>query len=256
MLEIYILTLFPDMFRGVLAESILKRAIDRGLVRVQTVNFRDFAEDRHRTVDDYPFGGGVGMVLKPGPIFAAVDHVRAHAGPAESERVLLMTPQGRPFTQDFAEELAAERGRLILVCGHYEGFDERICQHLATDEVSLGDFVLTGGEIPAMAVVDAVVRLLPGALGNAASAEDESFTSGLLEYPQYTRPAEFRGWRVPDVLLSGHHARIEEWRRRQAIFRTWQRRPDLLARAELTDAERAMIERWQLGDFRDLDEVE
>ncbi len=249
MLQIYILTLFPDMFHGVLSESILKRAVERGRVQIELVNFREFATDRHRTVDDYPFGGGVGMVLKPQPIFDAVDHVRKQGGAVAMERVLLMTPTGRPFTQRLAQELSETDGRLIFICGHYEGFDERIAQHLATDEVSLGDFVMTGGEIAAMAMVDATVRLLPGVLGNEASAEEESFVTGLLEYPQYTRPAEFRGLKVPDVLLSGHHARIAQWRRGQALYRTWRRRPDLLAQAELSDADMELVEAFRKGDF-------
>ncbi|MCL6633372.1 MAG: tRNA (guanosine(37)-N1)-methyltransferase TrmD [Alicyclobacillus herbarius] len=254
MLEIYILTLFPDMFRGVLSESILKRAVERGHVRFELINFRDFAPDRHRTVDDYPFGGGVGMVLKPQPIFDAVDDIRTRVGSVTNERVLLMTPAGRPFTQSFAEELADTNGRLIFICGHYEGFDERIAEHLATDEVSLGDFVMTGGEIAAMAMIDAIVRLLPGVLGNEASAKDESFVSGLLEYPQYTRPADFRGLTVPDILLSGHHERIRRWRHRQALWRTWRRRPDLLERVALSADDRALLRAWQNGDFSDLDD--
>lgn len=220
-MQIDILTLFPNMFRGPFEESIIRRAIDRGIVQVRTINFRDFATDRHRTVDDYPYGGGPGMVLKPEPIFAAVESVRR-----EESRIVLMTPQGRVFTQDVARELAA-LPHLVIICGHYEGVDERVREHLVTDEISIGDYVLTGGELPAMVVVDAVVRLLPGVLADPSS-EDESFYHGLLEYPQYTRPPVFRGWAVPEVLLSGNHGAIARWRWQQSLIRTYQRRPDLL----------------------------
>ncbi len=221
-MKIDVLTLFPAMFAGPLDESIVKRARQAGLLDLTIHDLRVYTHDRHRTVDDRPFGGGPGMVLKPEPIFEAVE---ALAG--ESTRVTLMTPQGRRFDQSVARELSGY-DHLLLVCGSYEGFDERIREHLAHDEISLGDFVLTNGALPAMTVIDAVTRLIPGALGDDESSADESFSHGTLEYPQYTRPAEFRGWKVPDALLSGHHAEIEKWRREQAIERTRKRRPDLL----------------------------
>ncbi len=222
-LRIDILSLFCEMFDGFLAASIVGRAIKRGLVQVKCINFRDFATDSYGSVDDAPFGGGVGMVLMCQPIFDAVEHVRKE-GPRG--KVILMTPQGRPMTQQFARQLAGEE-RLILVAGHYEGFDERIRTGLADMEISLGDFVLSGGEVAAMAVIDSVIRLLPGALGKDESSHEESFSSGLLEYPQYTRPREYRGMAVPDVLLGGNHAEIRRWRAEQALLRTLQRRPDL-----------------------------
>ena len=221
-MKIDVLTLFPAMFAGPLDESIVKRARQAGLLDLTIHDLRDYTHDRHRTVDDTPYGGGPGMVLKPEPIFEAVE---ALAG--ESTRVTLMTPQGRPFKQTVARELAG-CDHLLLICGSYEGFDERVREHLAQDEISIGDFVLTNGALPAMTVVDAVTRLIPGALGDDDSSTDESFSHGLLEYPQYTRPAEFRGWKVPDVLLSGHHAEIEKWRREQSLERTRNKRPDLL----------------------------
>lgn len=223
-LRIDILTLFPEMFEGFLSASIVARAVRRGLVEVHRTNFRDFAADAYGSVDDAPFGGGVGMVLMCQPIFKAVEHVRAQAQP--QGKVVLLSPQGQPLKQEMAVELAKQE-RLILLAGHYEGFDERIRTGLADMEVSLGDFILSGGEVAAMAVVDAVTRLLPGALGKDQSTEDESFSHGLLEYPQYTRPREFRGMEVPDVLLGGNHAQIARWRLEQAKLRTMQRRPDL-----------------------------
>lgn len=222
-------------------ESILGRARQKGLIDVEAVNLRDFTSDRHRTTDDAPFGGGPGMVMKCEPVFDAVEAlVSRAAGPRP--RVLLMTPQGRRFDQSLAEELARE-SHLIFVCGRYEGVDERIRQHLVTDEVSIGDYILTGGEIAAMVIVDAVARLLPGVLGAEESPESESFSSGLLEYPQYTRPAEFRGYTVPEVLLSGNHAEIARWRRAQALERTLKRRPDLLEIAPLNKEDRSILER-------------
>jgi tRNA (guanine37-N1)-methyltransferase len=210
------------MFAGPLGHSIVGRAIDRGLLEVALTDVRSFATDRHRTVDDYPYGGGPGMVMKPDTLFAAAESVARAGSP-----VILLTPQGRVFTQGIAAELAREE-QLTLVCGHYEGVDERVREHLATDELSIGDYVLTGGELPAMVVIDAVARLLPGVLGGADSTSEESHSAGLLEYPQYTRPPSFRGQDVPDVLLSGNHAEIAKWRRRQALLRTARRRPDLL----------------------------
>jgi tRNA (guanine37-N1)-methyltransferase len=226
-LRIDILTLFPEMVDSVRRFSIVGRAIDRGLLRVRTTNIRDFARDSYGKVDDAPFGGGVGMVLMCQPVFDAVEHVRAETGPPG--KVVLLTPQGERLTQPKVERLAGEE-RLILLAGHYEGFDERIRTELADEELSLGDFVLSGGEIAAMAIVDAVARLQPGALGKDASTEEESFSMGLLEYPQYTRPRAYRGMQVPEILLSGDHARIAAWRLEQAEVRTQQRRPDLWRR--------------------------
>lgn len=223
-IRIDILTLFPEMFDGICTQSIVGRAIKRGLVDVQCTNIRDFAKDNYGTVDDAPFGGGVGMVLKCQPIFDAVEHVRSQVQPAG--QVIMMTPQGEPFTQKIAHELSSQE-RLIFIAGHYEGFDDRIRQGLADREISLGDFVLSGGEIAAMAVTDAVVRLQPGALGKDESIVDESFSHGLLEYPQYTRPREYRGMKVPEILLNGDHGKIDKYRREQAEIRTKQRRPDL-----------------------------
>lgn len=237
-MRIDILTIFPAMFRGPFDESIVKRAADKGLVEIQIHDIRDHATDRHRTVDDYPHGGGPGMVMKPEPLFAAVEDVRGQAtgqGP-----VILLTPQGRLLNQEIAEELARQE-RLILVCGHYEGVDERVHEHLATDEISIGDYVLSGGELAAMVLVDAVVRQIPGVLGSPLATAEDSFAQGLLEYPQYTRPAEFRGLKVPEVLLSGDHGEIARWRRRQSLLRTARRRPDLLAGADLTEEERQWL---------------
>ncbi len=220
-MQIDVLTLFPAMFAGPLDESIVQRARDGGLLDLRIHNLRDWTHDRHQTVDDRPFGGGPGMVLKPEPLFEAVEALRGEGG-----RVILTSPSGRVFNQAIARELAQER-QLLFLCGSYEGYDERIREHLADDDLSIGDFVLTNGALPAMVMIDALVRLLPGALGHDQSAVDESFSAGLLEYPHYTRPAEFRGWPVPEVLLSGNHAEIERWRRRQAMKRTAEQRPDL-----------------------------
>jgi len=236
--EYEVLTLFPRMVRGPLEESIVGKAIERGLLRARVRDIRDYATDKHRTTDDTPYGGGAGMVMKPEPVVAAIEAARAAMG--GQARVILLDPQGRPFTQAVARELY-EVGRLILVCGRYEGFDERI-RAFVDDEISLGDFVLTGGELAALCVVDATARLVPGVLGNEASAGAESFEEGLLEYPQYTRPPEFRGMKVPEVLLSGDHARIARWRRQQALLRTRERRPDLFARLELDEEDRALLE--------------
>lgn len=221
-MRIDVLTLFPAMFAGPLDESIIKRARQSGLLDLQLWNLRDYAHDRHQTVDDRPFGGGPGMLLKPEPIFEAVDQLRR-----ERTRVVLLSPSGRPFNQAVARELAFLE-HLLLVTGHYEGFDERVRAHLADDELSIGDYVLTNGALPAMVVIDAVTRLIPGVLGDDESAQDESFSHGLLEYPQYTRPAEYRGMKVPEVLLSGNHAEIAKWRAHEARLRTMERRPDLL----------------------------
>ena len=237
-MRIDILTIFPDMFRGPLQESIVKRAQDKGLVSIHLHDIRQWATDRHKSVDDYPYGGGPGMVMKPEPVFAAVEAVKA-MDPQEAP-VILLTPVGRPFNQQVALELA-QRPRLLLLCGHYEGVDARIHEHLADDEISIGDYVLSGGELAAMVVVDAVVRLLPGALGHPESAVQESFTQGLLEYPHYTRPPEFRGWQVPEVLPSGDHAAVARWRRQQSLLLTARRRPHLLAGMQLTAEERKWL---------------
>lgn len=233
-----VLTLFPEMFHGFLTTSIIRKAHEKGLIETNVTNFRQFATDKHQTVDDSPYGGGGGMVLKPQPLFDAVDHLVK--GATELPPILLMSPQGAPFTQKKAEELA-KHSHLIILCGHYEGYDERIRQHLATEEISIGDFVLTGGELPAMIIIDSVSRLIPGVLGNRSSAVTDSFSTGLLEYPHYTRPAEYRGMKVPDILLSGHHANVEKWRRQQSLERTWTRRPDLLESAPLTDEDRVFL---------------
>lgn len=221
-MRVDVLTLFPAMFAGPLDESIIKRARETGRLALQVHNLRDYAHDRHKTVDDRPFGGGPGMLLKPEPIFEAVEHL-ASAG----TQVILLSPAGRAFNQSVARELAA-REHLLLISGHYEGFDERVRDQLADDELSIGDYVLTNGGLPVMVIIDAVTRLLPGVLGDEDSAREESFSGGLLEFPQFTRPAEFRGLKVPEVLLSGNHAEIARWRAEQARRRTQQRRPDLL----------------------------
>jgi tRNA (guanine37-N1)-methyltransferase len=221
-MKIDVLTLFPAMFAGPLDESIVKRAREAGLLDLTIHNLRDYAHDRHKTVDDRPFGGGPGMLLKPEPIFEAVESLTR-----EKTRVILLSPSGRTFNQAIAAELAQEE-HLLMVSGHYEGFDERVRECLADDELSIGDYVLTNGALPVMVIVDTVTRLLPGALGDEASAQEESFSHGLLEYPQYTRPASFRGMSVPEVLLSGNHAQIAKWRAEQARLRTQERRPDLL----------------------------
>ena len=227
-MRIDILTLFPEMFPGPFGASIIKRAVDGGLVSLNIYNIRDYTHDKHHTVDDYAYGGGAGMILKPEPIFEAVESVKEE----DTCPVILLTPQGRPFSQSVAQELSGH-SRLILICGRYEGVDERVREHLVTDEISIGDYVLSGGELAAMVVVEAVVRLLPGVLGSEESLAEDSHTGGLLEYPQYTRPAAFRGWSVPEVLLSGNHAQIARWRREQAIQRTKERRPELLDRVSL-----------------------
>lgn len=219
-----VLTLFPEMFDGPLSSSLLGKAVDTGAIEVDLIDPRRWAEGRHKQVDDSPYGGGEGMLLKPAPMVSAIEHVRATANP---DRVILMSPQGRPFDRDVAKELAGCEAGIALVCGRYEGFDERI-REFVDDELCIGDYVLSGGEPGAWVVIDAVSRMLPGVLGNPASLEQESFEDGLLEYPQYTRPAEFRGRKVPEVLLSGDHARIAQWRREQSMERTRRRRPDLL----------------------------
>lgn len=245
-MRIDILTLFPEMFAGPFDHSIVGRARREGLVDIAIHDIRDWAPDRHHVVDDYPYGGGPGMVLKPEPVLAAVEAVRAMASPPGD--VVLLTPQGRTLTQALVRELAG-RPRLLLLCGHYEGFDERVREHLADIEVSVGDYVLSGGEPAAIVLADAIVRLVPGALGGETSATEESHAQGLLEYPHYTRPPTFRGWTIPAVLRSGHHGEIGRWRRRQSVLRTALRRPDLLARARLTEQDRRQLEE----DLRALD---
>ncbi|MFW5940814.1 MAG: tRNA (guanosine(37)-N1)-methyltransferase TrmD [Chloroflexota bacterium] len=238
-MHIDILTLFPDMFPCYLGASILQRAQEAGLLSIGLHDIRDYAGDKHRVTDEPPYGGGGGMVLKPGPIFRAVEAVLPGEGapPERPTPVILLSPQGRLFTQDVARELAQEE-RFLLLCGRYEGVDERVRQHLITDEISVGDYVLTGGELAALIVVDAVARLIPGVLGAEDAAEEDSHAQGLLEGPHYTRPATFRGWEVPDVLRSGHAANIARWRREQALRRTWQRRPELLREAPLSEDEK------------------
>jgi tRNA (guanine37-N1)-methyltransferase len=230
-MRVDILTIFPEMFASPLGHSILKRAQEAGLLEVRLIDTRAFTGDVHRTVDDAPYGGGAGMVMKPEPIFRAVESL-AEEGPGP-DRIVLLTPQGEPFSQERARELASE-DHLVMICGRYEGVDERVREHLVTDEISIGDYVLTGGELAALVVLDAVARLVPGVLGHKESAEEDSFSESLLEYPHYTRPAVFRGWPVPDVLLSGHHEQVREWRRRQSLLRTMARRPDLFRRHALT----------------------
>jgi len=236
-MQIDILTLFPEMFQGVFGSGVIGRAMEQGLVGISLHNFRDQAHDKHHTVDDYPYGGGAGMVLKPEPIFEAVEAIK---GEAEMP-VILLNPAGRLFNQKVAEELA-RYDRMIIICGRYEGVDERVGQYLATDEISIGDYVLTGGEIAAMVVIDAVVRLLPGVLGSELSPLEDSHVAGLLEYPQYTRPPGYRGWTVPEILLSGNHAQIAGWRREQSIRRTCERRPELLDKVDLSPEEKRLVE--------------
>jgi tRNA (guanine37-N1)-methyltransferase len=236
-----ILTIFPEMVRGPLDFSILKRAQEQGLIQIHVHDLRAFTTDKHQMVDDRPFGGGAGMVFKPEPIFQAVETLLEGEPASASTAIILLSPQGRVFNQPEAERLAQNQ-RLLLICGRYEGVDERVVEHLITDEISIGDYILTGGEIPAMILVDAVTRLLPGALGHEASAERDSFAAGILDHPHYTRPAEFRGMKVPEILLGGNHAQIERWRRRQALEKTLRVRPDLLAKAELSAGDRALLE--------------
>lgn len=230
MMNIHVLSLFPEMFEGVFGSSILKKAQEKEAVKLSVTDFRQFSNNKHAQVDDYPYGGGAGMVLKPEPLFNAVEALVADG---RKPRIILMCPQGERYTQKKAEELAQEED-LVFICGHYEGYDERIREFLVTDELSIGDFVLTGGELAAMTIIDSVVRLLPGVLGNDDSPVQDSFSTGLLEHPHYTRPADFRGMKVPDVLLSGNHAKIEQWRMEQSMKRTFERRPDLLDHIQLT----------------------
>ncbi|HEY5729331.1 MAG TPA: tRNA (guanosine(37)-N1)-methyltransferase TrmD [Anaerolineales bacterium] len=252
-MQFEVFTLLPEVFPPYLESSILKRAAQRGLLEVRVHNIRDHTHDKHHVTDDTPYGGGGGMVMKPEPVFEAVESVlrlAPHPAPpqpaspskgAYSIPIILLTPQGRVFNQRIAEELTGHK-RIALLCGRYEGVDERIREHLVTDEISVGDYVLTGGELPAMILIDAVTRLLPGVLGDPTGAEDDSHSMGLLEYPHYTKPSEFRGWKVPDILVSGDHAKIEKWRRDQALTRTHNKRPDMLEKAELSEEDKKFIE--------------
>jgi tRNA (guanine37-N1)-methyltransferase len=250
-MQFEVFTLLPEVFPPYLESSILLRARQRGLIDVRVHNIRDYAHDKHHVTDDTPYGGGGGMVMKPEPVFEAVESVLGLApipaqppateGTRQGIPIILLTPQGRVFSQRIAEEFA-QHERIALLCGRYEGVDERIREHLVTDEISIGDFVLTGGELPALIVIDAVARLLPGVLGDPTGAEDDSHSMGLLEYPHYTRPPEFRGWKVPDILLSGDHAKIEKWRREQSLMRTFNKRPDMLEKAELSKPDQKFVE--------------
>lgn len=239
MKQFFVLTLFPEMIEQTLSHSIMGRAQKEGHISVEAVNIRDFTQNKHKHVDDYPYGGGAGLVMQGQPIYDAYQSLLPKA---EHSRVVFMTPQGRPFTQRVAEELAQEEN-LVFLCGHYEGIDERVIEEIVTDEISLGDFVLTGGELAAITIIDAVSRLVPGVLGKEESFEDESFSEGLLEYPQYTRPPVFMGREVPEVLLSGHHGNVAKWRREQALIRTAKKRPDLLKKAVLTKQDIAFLQK-------------
>lgn len=238
-MNIHIMTLFPDMVMGGLNTSIIGRAMNKGILSIEAVNIRDYAFNKHQSVDDYPYGGGAGMLMQAEPVYQCYQAVMEKLEPGRKPRVLYMSPQGKTFSQGMAEELAQEE-ELIFLCGHYEGIDERVLEEIVTDYVSIGDYVLTGGELPAMVMVDAVSRMVPGVLHNDVSAEFESFQDNLLEYPQYSRPEIWHEKRVPEILLSGHHANIEKWRREQSVIRTAVNRPDLLEKAELTEKEKAL----------------
>jgi tRNA (guanine37-N1)-methyltransferase len=241
-MQIDILTIFPEMFESPFNYSMVKRAIDGDYVSIDPINFRNYGVGKHRMVDDTPYGGGAGMLLKPEPIFEALDEINQNQ-PNTKKRVILMDPAGKPFDQAMAEDFSTEE-HLVFICGHYEGYDERI-RTLVTDEVSLGDYVLTGGELAAMVMVDATVRLIPGVVGNKSSIEEDSHSTGLLEHPHYTRPASYRGLDVPDVLMSGNHALIDEWRQKESLRRTYNRRPDLIAEMDLTDQEKKWLEEFK-----------
>jgi tRNA (guanine37-N1)-methyltransferase len=238
-MRIDILTLFPQVFDGLLSCSIIGRAMEHGLVDIKIHDIRAYTHDKHNTVDDYPYGGGAGMVLKPEPIFEAVEGIKGEIG-SPSVSTVLLSPQGRLFNQEIAQELAGCRN-IILICGHYEGVDERVAEHLVSDEISIGDYLLSGGEVAAMAVVDCVIRLLPGVLGSEVSLAEDSHIGGLLEYPQYTRPAVYRGWAVPEILLSGDHGEIARWRRQRSLLRTAKRRPDLIQKAVLSSEDKRLL---------------
>ncbi|HDK82347.1 MAG TPA: tRNA (guanosine(37)-N1)-methyltransferase TrmD [Nitrospirae bacterium] len=233
-----VLTLFPDIITAYLKESILKRAQKKNLLEVKTYNIRDFEPGKHKSVDDYPFGGGAGMVIKPEPLFKAIDFIKKDGEP---RKIILLSPQGKPFDQSVAEEFSREKKRLVFICGRYEGIDERVRAVLVDEEVSIGDYVMTGGELAALVIIDASVRLIKGALGDERSAEEDSFSRGLLDYPHYTRPREFRGFSVPDVLLSGNHKEILRWRRKEALRKTLEKRPDLIEKIHLTDEDKEII---------------
>jgi len=232
-----IVTIFPEMFSSPFKESIIKRAVERRIVEINIYDLRNFTHDRHKVTDDYPYGGGAGMMMKPEPLAKAIEELNRES----KSRVILMTPQGDRLTQSRVKKMSQEN-RLTILCGRYEGIDERIRAHFVDDEISIGDYILTGGEIPAMVLVDAIVRLIPGVLGDEASTEEDSFSYSLLEYPQYTRPENFRGFKVPDVLLSGNHEKIRRWRRKESLKRTYNRRPDLLEKAELSDDDKKILE--------------
>ena len=250
-MRIDILTLFPQFFLTPLQNAIFQRARDKGLASFNVYNIRDYTHDKHHVVDDYPFGGGVGMLLKPEPIFEALEDVlKDRHEDEEPIPVILTTPQGRIFSQPLAYQLA-QHSRITIVCGHYEGIDDRVREHLVTHEISVGDYVLSGGELPALVIADALVRLIPGVLGSEESAAEDSHSDGLLEYPQFTRPADFRGWKVPEVLLSGNHAKVAAWRREQAILKTAHYRPDLLAKISLTIREKQWLADMQLLQPKD-----
>ncbi|MBO5199566.1 MAG: tRNA (guanosine(37)-N1)-methyltransferase TrmD [Lachnospiraceae bacterium] len=238
----HVLTLFPDMIEQGLHTSILGRAMEKGLISLSTIDIRDYSMNKHNRVDDYPYGGGAGMVMAPGPVYRACEAAKAGIPEGRRARVIYLTPQGKVFNQELAKEFAKEED-LIFLCGHYEGIDERVLDMVVTDYVSIGDYVLTGGELPVMVMIDVISRLVPGVLGNETSADSESFENHLLEYPQYTRPEEFMGEKVPEVLLSGHHANIERWRRDQSLLRTMKNRPDLFEKVELDKKDRGFLER-------------
>jgi len=256
-MQFEVFTLLPEIFPPYLDNSIMKRARERGLINVRVYNIRDYTHDKHHTTDDTPYGGGGGMVMKPEPIFEAIEsvlglssalsevegqgEVESQPKPDSSIPIILLTPQGRVFNQSIAQELS-QHSRIVLLCGRYEGIDERIREYLVTDEISIGDYVLTGGELPALILIDAISRLLPDVLGDPTGAQDDSHAMGLLEYPHYTRPPEFRGWKIPDVLLTGAHAKIDKWRREQALLRTFNKRPDMLEKADLTKEDKKFVE--------------
>ena len=251
-MQFEVFTLLPEAFSSYLETSILKRAQERGLIKINIHNIRNYTHDKHHVTDDTPYGGGGGMVIKPEPVFEAVEKIldinplQTSGKPDSTIPIILLTPQGRVFDQTIAKELS-QYPRIALICGRYEGVDERIREHLVTDEISVGDYVLTGGEIPALLVIDAVSRLLPNVLGDPTGAEDDSHAMGLLEYPHYTRPPQFRGWKTPEILLSGDHAKIDKWRREQALERTFRKRPDMLETAELSESDKKFLEKLKVG---------
>jgi tRNA (guanine37-N1)-methyltransferase len=251
-MQFEVFTLLPEVFPSYLETSIIKRARERGLINVRVHNIRDYTHDKHHMTDDTPYGGGGGMVMKPEPVFEAIESVlglsfdaaqdeQTQPGPDSNIPIILLTPQGRVFNQSIAQELS-QHPHIVLLCGRYEGIDERIREHLVTDEISIGDYVMTGGELPALILIDAISRLLPDVLGDPTGAQDDSHAMGLLEYPHYTRPPEFRGWKIPDVLLSGAHAKIDKWRREQALLRTFNKRPDMLEKTELSKEDKKFVE--------------